>query len=91
MLWCSLFVTDLLVGMEELELHNRRRGRSNFHKIRIATISVRMVTFFLDLRVFLYIFEICAEDCFLLGSFQKCLPPAFLPLSRFQGNNHKNV
>ena len=30
--------------MEELELHCRRRGRSNFRKIKIATISVRMVS-----------------------------------------------
>ena len=41
--WGSLFVADLIVGMEELELHYRCRGRSNFWKIRIATISVRMV------------------------------------------------
>ena len=39
----SLFVADLIVGMEELELHYRRRGRYNFRKIKIATISVRMV------------------------------------------------
>ena len=26
MLWCSLFVADLIVGMEELELHYRCRG-----------------------------------------------------------------
>ena len=41
--FCALFVADLTVGMEELELHYRRRGRSNFRKIKIATISVRMV------------------------------------------------
>ena len=41
--FCALFVADLIVGMEELELHYRRRGRSNFRKIKIATISVRMV------------------------------------------------
>ena len=43
MLLCSLFVADLIVGMEELELHCRHRGRSNVRKIKIATISVRMV------------------------------------------------
>ena len=43
MLLCSLFVADLIVGMEELELHYRRRGRYNLRKIKIATISVRMV------------------------------------------------
>ena len=43
MLLCALFVADLIVGMEELELHYRRRGRSNFRKTKIATISVRMV------------------------------------------------
>ena len=43
MLWCSLFVADLLVGMEDLELHHRCGGRSNFRKIRVATVSVRMV------------------------------------------------
>ena len=41
--FCALFVADLIVGMEELELHYRRRGRYNFRKIRIATIAVRMV------------------------------------------------
>ena len=41
--FCALFVADLIVGMEELELHYRRRGRYNFRKIKIATISVRMV------------------------------------------------
>ena len=30
----ALFVADLIVGMEELELHHRRRGRSNFRKIK---------------------------------------------------------
>ena len=44
MLLCSLCVADLIVGMEELELHYRRRGRYNFRKIKIATISVRMVS-----------------------------------------------
>ena len=39
MLWCSLFVADLIMAMEELESHDRCRGRSNFRKIRIATIS----------------------------------------------------
>ena len=42
--FCALFVADLIVGMEDLELHYRRRGRCNFRKIRIATISARMVT-----------------------------------------------
>ena len=32
-----------IVGMEELELHYRCRGRSNFRTSGIATISVRMV------------------------------------------------
>ena len=41
--FCALFVAVLIVGTEELELHYRRRGRSNFQKIKIATISVRMV------------------------------------------------
>ena len=41
--FCALFVADLIVGMEELELHYRRRGRHNFRNIKIATISVRMV------------------------------------------------
>ena len=39
----ALFVADLIAGMEELELHYRRRCRYNFQKIKIATISVRMV------------------------------------------------
>ena len=37
---CALFVADLIVGMEELELNCRRRGGSNFQKIKIATISL---------------------------------------------------
>ena len=41
--FCALFVADLIVGMEELELNYRRRGRYNLRTIRIATISVRMV------------------------------------------------
>ena len=43
MLWCSLVVADLFVGMEKFELHYRCRGRSNSKKIRVATISVRIV------------------------------------------------
>ena len=43
MLLCSLFVADLIVGMEELELHYRSRGGYNFQKVKIATVSVRMV------------------------------------------------
>ena len=42
-LLCSLFVAGLIVGMEESELHYRRRGSYNFRKIKITTISVRMV------------------------------------------------
>ena len=38
----------------------------------------------LDFKVFLDIFEIFAEDCFLLRSFRKFLFSGFLPLSRFQ-------
>ena len=33
MLWCFLCVADLIVGMAELELHYRCRGRSNFRRI----------------------------------------------------------
>ena len=39
----ALFVADLIVGKEELELQCRCRGRFNFRKIGIATIAVRMV------------------------------------------------
>ena len=42
--FCALFVADLIAGMEELELHYRRRGRSNLRQLEIATISVRMVS-----------------------------------------------
>ena len=41
--FCALFAADLIVGTEELELHYRRRGRPNLRKIKIATISVRVV------------------------------------------------
>ena len=44
----------------------------------------RRYHFLLDFIVFLDIFEIFAEDCFLLRSFRKFLPSGFLPLSRFQ-------
>ena len=40
----ALFVADLIAGMEELELHDGRRGRYDFRKIRIAIISVRVAT-----------------------------------------------
>ena len=43
MLWCSLFVAGLIMGIEELELHCRYRGRFDFRKIRIATIVRRVV------------------------------------------------
>ena len=43
MLWCSQFVADLFVEMEELELHYRCRDRANFRKIGMATISVWMI------------------------------------------------
>ena len=39
----ALFVADLIAGMEEIELHCRRRGTYNLRKVKIATISVRMV------------------------------------------------
>ena len=38
-----LYVADLILGMDALDLHYRCRGGSNLRKIRIATISVRMV------------------------------------------------
>ena len=44
----------------------------------------RRYHFLLDFRLFLDIFEIFVEDCFLLRSFRKFLPSGFLPLSRFQ-------
>ena len=55
MLLCSLFVADLIVGMEELELHYRSRGRYNFQKIKTATISVRMVNWWTS-RIFSFFF-----------------------------------
>ena len=39
----ALLIADLIVGMEELELYYRCKGRSNFQKIRIATMAVGMV------------------------------------------------
>ena len=48
-------------------------------------ISQKM-SLLLDFIVFQDIFEIFAEDCFLLRSFRKFLPSGFLPLSRFQKN-----
>ena len=40
----SIVVADLIVGMEDLELHHRCRRRFNFRNFRIATIAVRMVS-----------------------------------------------
>ena len=45
--------------------------------------KIQDITFTTDFRVFLDIFEIFAEDCFLLRSFRKFLPSEFLRLSRF--------
>ena len=42
------------------------------------------ITFILDFRVLVDIFEIFAEDCFLLRSFRKFVASWFLPLSCFQ-------
>ena len=39
----ALFVADLNLGMGDLELRYRCRGRLNFRKIAIATIAVRIV------------------------------------------------
>ena len=44
----------------------------------------RRYHFYWVFRIFLDIFEIFAEGCFLLRSFRKFLPSGFLPLSRFQ-------
>ena len=46
--------------------------------------KISQISLLPDFRVFLDIFEIFAEDCFLLRSFQKFLPSGFVPLSRFQ-------
>ena len=43
MLWCSLFVADLIAGMEELELHTDAEADFMSKKMRIAIIAVRMV------------------------------------------------
>ena len=32
--FCAPFVADLILGMEEVELHCRRRGRYNFRKLK---------------------------------------------------------
>ena len=44
----ALFVADLILVIEEVELHYRCRGRSNFRKIRRATMFVRMVLYLKD-------------------------------------------
>ena len=52
MLWCSLFVADLIVGMEEVDLFYRCRGTKSHGKAdaeadllseKLATISASMV------------------------------------------------
>ena len=46
-------VADLpIVGMEELEVRYRCRGRFNFRKMTIATIAVRMVSLVLSFLSF---------------------------------------
>ena len=42
MLWCSLVVADPILGMEEFELHCRRRGRFHFRKFDIGTAGKRV-------------------------------------------------
>ena len=49
--------------------------------------KISQISLLLDFIVFLEIFEIFAEDCFLLRSFRKFLPSGFLPLSRFQAGS----
>ena len=58
------------------------RGRKKCSQKIFQKIS--QISLLLDFIVFLDIFEIFAEDCFLLRSFRKILPSGFLPLSRFQ-------
>ena len=64
------------------------RGRKNISQKLFQMISQKIeditLTLFFCLSIFLDIFEIFAEDCFLLRSFRKSLPSGFLPLSRFQ-------
>ena len=43
------------------------------------SLTVEDITFTQDFRVFPDIFEIFAEDCFLLRSFRKFLPAGFYP------------
>ena len=54
----------------------RRYFRRYFRRLKISIL--------LDFTVFLDIFEIFAEDCFLLRGLRKFLPSGFLPFSRFQ-------
>ena len=52
--------------------------------------SEDQISLLLDFRVFLDIFQIFAEDWFLLRSFRKFLPSGFVPLSRFQRSIRKS-
>ena len=89
MLLCSLFVADRIVGMEELELHYRRRGRYNLQKIKIATISVRMVCLALVVQGF------GTRQSFILGGW--CLASAdhnkvaMASFARIQSEGGSNV
>ena len=45
--------------------------------------KISQISLLLDFKVFLDIFEIFTEDCFLLRSSRKFLPSGFLPLKPF--------
>ena len=65
-------------GKNFWELRGRKKSSQKIFQ-KISQISL-----LLEFKVFPDIFEIFAEDCFLLRSFRKFLPSGFLPLSRFQ-------
>ena len=62
------------------------RGRKKCSQMIFPKISQKIedITFTLDFRVFLDMFEIFTEDCFLPRSFRKSFPSGFLSLSRFR-------
>ena len=90
---CPMGHEAILVHRKEPEGKNAK-GK-NFGKLRGRKKCSRKIFQKISQKIaditFLDIFEIFAEECFLLRSFRKFVPSGFLPLSRFQVQAHNNL
>ena len=69
MLWCFLFVADLIVGMAELELHYRCGGRSNFRRIYERRVKCLFSHSFCTVFYLAFLPEMPGKILFLSGLF----------------------